>query len=378
MRSADTPARRPGALGEVFRLFLRLGATAFGGPAAHVALMERECVRQRQWMTREEFLDLLGVANLIPGPTSTELAMHLGWRRAGWPGLLVGGVAFIAPSFLLVLSLATLYVRTGDLPIVRSLFAAVQPVVLIVVLDALIPLGRTVLKSRFTIVVSVAAALMTMTDIPAIVILLLGGVVHALGPRRWLVSMALCTAFTADLGAAAAMVNPPDVFVYFLGVGSLLFGSGYVLLPVLEGDLVQRRGWLTSVQLVDAIAAGQATPGPVFTTATFIGYLVGGGWAAIAATVGIFLPSFVLSAASTMMFDRLRRSTFARAFLSGVNASAVVLIARVLVDLATVSLTGITEVLLAALAAVLVFALRLNPTIVLVAAAALGVTWSLF
>jgi chromate transporter len=340
--------------------------------------MERECVRERRWMTREEFLDLLGVANLIPGPTSTELAMHLGWRRAGFPGLLAAGLAFIAPSFLLVLSMAALYVSTGDLPVVRSLLAAVQPVVLIVVLDALVPLARSVARSRFAIVIALGAALLTEMKVPTIAILLLGGVVHALGPRRWVVSMALGVAFTADVGAAAAaIVHIPEVFVYFLGVGSLLFGSGYVLLPVLEGDLVQRKGWLSSQQLIDAIAAGQATPGPVFTTATFIGYVLGGGWGAVAATVGIFLPSFVLSACASVMFERLRRSTLARAFLAGVNAAAVALIAGVLVELATASITGIAPAILAVLAAVLVFAVRVNPGVVLLLAALLGVTKSL-
>ncbi len=330
-------------LAEVAALFFRLGCTAFGGPAAHVALIQRECVERRGWMTRQQFLDLLGVANLIPGPTSTELAMHVGRLRAGWPGLVAAGLAFIVPGALLVGILAAIYQRAGQLPVARGVAEAVQPVVIVLVLQALLPLGRSAIRSVPMAMIAVAVALMAAVGIPEIRILLFAGVAHLIVGRTAAASAAaLLLMAPAALAAAtaAAPVSLADLAAYFLRTGSLLFGSGYVLLPVLEGDLVQRYGWLTQEQLLDAIAAGQATPGPVFTTATFIGYLLGGPWAAVVATVAIFLPAFVFSAVSSTFLDRLNRSRLARAFLDGVNAAAVALIAVVLVRLASAAFTG--------------------------------------
>jgi chromate transporter len=368
------PSTPDGRLREVTLLFLRLGVTAFGGPAAHVALMERECVRKRGWLTPQEFVDLLGVANLIPGPTSTELAMHIGRRRAGWPGLVTAGLAFMVPAAVLVGLLAALYVRAGDLPVLRGVLAAVQPVVLVVVLDALIPLARTAISSAPTVVIALATTVFTLAGLPEFTALLLGGVMHLFARRTAIVLAAVGT--FASVGAAAIstplVVRQADVFMYFARVGSLLFGSGYVLLSVLEGDLVQRRGWLTNQQLFDAIAAGQATPGPVFTTATFIGYLLGGPWMALVATIGIFLPAFVFAACSSAMLDRLRRLESARSFLKGVNAAAVALIALVLVTLAQAALTGLFPMALAIIAAGLIVVMKINPSFVLMAAAILG------
>ncbi len=363
---------------EVAVLFLRLGCTAFGGPAAHVALIERECVERRRWITRQEFLDLLGAANLIPGPTSTELAMHVGRRRAGWPGLIIAGLAFILPAALFVGALAAIYVRTGGLPVVRGIVAAVQPVVVVIVLQALVPLARGAIRSLPMVMVAIAVALLSFAGIPEIRILLLAGVAHLIVGRTAVATVAGVLLIAPSVWAAAApAIAPGDIGAYFLRVGALLFGSGYVLLPVLEGDLVQRYGWLTQGQLLDAIAAGQATPGPVFTTATFIGFVLAGTPGAVAATVAIFLPAFVCSAISSALLQRLTRSAAARAFLDGVNAAAVALIAVVLVRLAAAALTGPLPIAVALGAAAAVFALRVNSAIVVAAAAALGAAVSL-
>ena len=362
-------------LAEVGALFLRLGVTAFGGPAAHIALIERECVARRGWITREQFLDVLGVANLIPGPTSTELAMHVGRARAGWAGLVVAGVAFITPAALLVGLLAAVYVRTGDLPVVRGILAAVQPVVVVIILQALVPIARSALRSVPLAMIAVAAGIIAAAEIiPEIRLLFLVGLAHMLVAWRGGTVVLLVAAASSAVAAQGALMPAaaPDVVAYFLRVGSLLFGSGYVLLPVLHGDLVERFRWLTDRQLLDAVAAGQATPGPVFTTATFIGYLLGGPGMAAAATVAMFLPAFVFSALSALVLDRLRASTAARAFLDGVNAAAVALIAVVLITLARAAFTGALPVALAAGAAVAVFLLRLNSSLVLLAAALVG------
>jgi chromate transporter len=362
-------------LAEVAALFLRLGCTGFGGPAAHVALMERECVERRGWITRQQFLDLLGVANLIPGPTSTELAMHIGRERAGWPGLVAAGLAFIVPGALLVAALASVYQRAGQLPVVRGIAEAVQPVVVVLVLQALPPLGRSAIRTVPIAMLAVAVALMAAVGIPEIRILLLAGVAHAIVGRTTAAALAgvlLAAPAALAAAAAAAAVAPVDVAAYFLRTGSLLFGSGYVLLPVLEGDLVERYGWLTREQLIDAIAAGQATPGPVFTTATFVGYLLGGPGMAALATAAMFLPAFVFSAASTLVLARLLRSPRARAFLEGVNAAAVALIAVVLVRLGAAAFDGPMAMAIALAAAAALFYARINASLVLAGAAIVG------
>jgi chromate transporter len=362
-------------LAEVAGLFFRLGCTAVGGPAAHIALIERECVQRRAWITRQRFLDLLGVANLIPGPTSTELAMHVGRQRAGWPGLVVAGLAFIVPGALIVGVLAAIYQRAGDLPIARGVADAVKPVVIVLVLQALVPLGRGAIRSVPMAMVAIAVALMAAVGIPEIRILLFAGVAHMIVGRTAAVTAAalvlIAPAAVAAAGAAAG-VSLGELATYFLRTGSLLFGSGYVLLPVIEGDLVQRQGWLTQEQLLDAIAAGQATPGPVFTTATFIGYLLGGPWAAVVATTAMFLPAFVFSALSSVVLDRLTNSRVALAFLQGVNAAAVALIVVVLIRLVTTAFTGPASIIIGAIAAVTILYMRLNPSLVLAGAAVLG------
>jgi chromate transporter len=360
-------------LREVGMLFLRLGLTAFGGPAAHVALVERECVERRRWIPREEFLDLLGASSLIPGPTSTELVMHIGRRRAGWAGLVVAGLAFIVPAAVLVGALAAIYVEAGRLPAMQGVLAAVQPVVVVIVVQALVPLARGALKSIPVGMLALATGVLAAAGVPELRLLVLAGVAHvAVSWRRLATLVLIAGAATVVLGQEiVARADTRDVFLYFARIGSLLFGSGYVLLPVLEGDLVERLRWLTDRQLLDAIAAGQATPGPVFSTATFIGYLLGGPWAAAAATVGIFLPAFVFSAVSSALLHRLRASRVARAFLDGVNAAAVALIAVVAISLARTAFTGPASFVIAAAAAGALM-IRVPIPAVLLAAAVLG------
>jgi len=368
-------------LRQVAALFLRLGATAFGGPAAHIALIERECVQRRRWITREQFLDVLGVANLIPGPTSTELAMHVGRLRAGWSGLVAAGLAFILPAALVIGLLAALYVRAGDLPVARGVSAAIQPVAIVMVLQALISIGPAAIRSVPLAAIALVAAGAALAGVPEILVLLAAGAVPlaaSLGNRRGpgqkalFLSLTIATSGALLLAAEGDRVPAIDVFGYFLGVGSLLFGSGYVLLPVLQGDLVERLGWLTDRQLLDAVAAGQATPGPLFTTATFIGYLLGGPAVAAIATVAMFLPAFVLTALSSLVLERLRASRYARAFLDGVNAAAIALIVVAVITLARTALSGALPVVMGILAAMAIFVARLNPSWVLLAAAVTG------
>ena len=346
-------------LAELAAYFLRLGATAFGGPAAHVALMEEECVRRRRWMSREHFLDVLGAANLIPGPTSTELSMHIGYAYAGLAGLVVAGVCFIVPAALMVAVLAALYVDAGSLPAMEGVLRAVKPVVVVVVLLALVGLARSAMRSAAMVLLAAAAAAAAAAGANEVLVLLGAGLLSL--AARW-----------RPPGAVAAVVLLPELFAYFLKAGSVIFGSGYVLFAILQGDLVERAAWITEAQLLDAIAVGQVTPGPVFTAATFIGYLLAGPSGAVVATIGVFLPAFVFAALSAGLLDRLRRSRAARAFLDGVNASAVALIAVVLIALARAAIVDSTTGAIAAAAAVLVWWLRVNSAWVILGAAVVG------
>ena len=359
---------------ELALAFVRLGLTAFGGPAVHIALMEEEFVRRRGWISRERFLDVLGASSLIPGPTSTELAMHIGLNRAGWAGLLVAGVAFIAPAALLVGLLAALYVRLGELPAFDGVLRALKPVVVVVVLAALVGLARTAVRTVPIAVLAIAAALLAFAGMHEVQVLLLVGVVNVVLGRKRAASIAVMAvgAGVTLSAAGAAAVTVPSLFAYFVRAGSVIFGSGYVLFAVLRGDLVERYRWLTEAQLLDAIAVGQVTPGPVFTSATFIGYLLGGSTGAIAATVGIFLPAFAFTAVSARLLQRLHHSSIARAFLDGVSAAAVALIAVVVLALARAAITDLATAALAVVAAVLIVWLRWNSAWVILGAALIG------
>jgi chromate transporter len=366
--------RNPGTVGEVARLFLKLGTIAFGGPAAHIAMMDDEVVRKRGWLSRERFLDLLGATNLIPGPNSTEMAIHLGFLRAGWRGLIVAGACFILPAMTITGILAWAYVRYGALPEVFWLLYGVKPVIIAIVVQALWGFATKAVKGPLTGAVGAAVLALSFLGWDEVLLLLVGGITVMLGTRLGLkgrlgsaaaVSGALLGTSAAPAAAAAAASAGAPVSLgaltgFFLKVGSVLYGSGYVLLAFLRADLVQRWGWLTDQELMDAIAVGQFTPGPVFTTATFIGYVVAGLPGALLATLGIFVPSFVFVAASSPLIPRIRRSTWAGSFLDGVNVASLGLMATVTWQLGRAALVDWVTVSLGLVATVLVFRLRVN------------------
>jgi chromate transporter len=365
------------ALGEVAGLFLRLGFTAFGGPAAHIAIMRAEVVQRRKWLSEEDFLDLLGAANLIPGPTSTELAIYLGYRRVGWPGLVLAGTCFILPAMLIVLALAWVYVRYGTTPLVSGVLYGILPVVIAIVAQALWGLGQKAVKNWLTGVVGLLATAFYLLGVNILVILLLAGLVVMVGENRRNLTQihpAVLALPFAGLGAAAAAApfSLPLLFWAFLKIGATLYGSGYVLLAYLQADLVRRLGWLTNKQLIDAIAIGQVTPGPVFTTATFIGYLLGGIPGALSATLGIFLPSFVFVAASSRFIGRMRRSSWAGAFLDGVNAASLGLMLGVTLQLARTALVDPLTITLALASLALLLRFKTNSTWLIAGGALVG------
>jgi chromate transporter len=367
---------------ELALLFLRLGTTAFGGPAAHIAMMEDEVVTRRRWLTREQFLDLLGATNLIPGPNSTELAIHIGHQRAGGPGLIVAGVCFILPAALIVTGLAWAYVRFGALPELRGVLYGVKPVVIAIVVQALWRLGHSAVTSRALLVLAILAVVMAVVGVHELAVLAITGLVAALIRRPRAVAVG---AFVPPLGvwpaalstggaaAAAASVGLWPLFWFFAKVGSVLFGSGYVLLAFLRSGLVVERAWLTEAQLLDAIAIGQVTPGPVFTTATFVGYLLAGGAGATVATLGIFLPAFFFVAVSGPLIPRLRQSRTAGAVLDGVTVASLALMAVVTVQLAGAALVDGVTVGLALVSAALLLTTRVNSAWIVLGGVGVGV-----
>ena len=378
--SQDDQRNRPTSLSSLALLFLRLGTTAFGGPAAHIAMMEDEVVRRRKWMTHDEFLDLLGAANLIPGPNSTELAIHIGHRQAGWLGLIVAGSSFILPAMLIVMSFAWAYVRYGSLPQVAGILYGVKPVIIAIVLHALWSLSRTAIKSKFLAVVGIVAVILTFLRIHELLVLFGAGLVAVLARmvaqrrnnlKSLVTAPALAMLFqTGSAGAISFGLWP--LFLFFLKVGAILYGSGYVLLAFIRADLVERWHWLTEAQLLDAIAVGQVTPGPVFTTATFIGYVLGGTRGAIVATLGIFLPAFFFVAVSGPLVPRIRRSPLAGAFLDGVNVAALALMLVVTYQLGRAAVVDFTTLVLALISAFLLFRWRVNSAWLIIAGAIIG------
>jgi chromate transporter len=330
-------------LGEVARVFLTLGVIGFGGPAAHIALMREELVRRRRWVTEQQFLDLIGATNLIPGPNSTEMAIYLGYIRAGWPGLIVGGVCFIAPAMLIVMALAALYVAFGTRPEAVALLYGVKPVIIAVIAQALWALARTALKTTTLTVGGAVIVALALAGVNEIALLFAGGFALAaltLARARRGAAAAGCAIAVAPTVALAgpAGMSLGTMFAVFLKIGAVLYGTGYVLLAFLRADFVERLGWLTDQQLLDAISIGQVTPGPVLTTATFIGYVLGGWPAALLATVAIFLPAFVFVAVSGPLIARLRRWRWTGALLDGVNVAALGLMAAVAWQLARAAL----------------------------------------
>jgi chromate transporter len=363
-------------IADLARLFFRLGATAFGGPAAHVAMMRHEVVQRKRWLPDQEFLDLLGATNLIPGPNSTELAIHIGHARAGWLGLLVAGVAFIAPATIIVTVLAWAYVTHGARPEATGILYGVKPAIVAVVLQAIYGLQRTAVKSVSLAVLTGVAVVLAALGVHELLILLGAGSVwmlwRSVGGWAALVPMGWLAVPAAAAATAAKPFGIWGLFWFFAKVGSVLFGSGYVLLAFLRADLVERWGWISESVLLDAIAVGQVTPGPVFTTATFIGFVLGGGTGALAATLGIFLPAFFFVAISGPLIPRLRRSAQAAAFLDAVNCASLALMAVVTWQLARSAIVDVTTLLIAIASAAVLLRYRINSAWLVLGGAAVG------
>lgn len=396
--SAVSPAAPPPpSMREVAAIFTRLGFTAFGGPAAHIAMMRHELVERRKWLDDQRFADLLGLVNLIPGPSSTELAIYLGYLRAGWPGLLLAGACFILPAMLIVLAFAWAYVTFGSTPAVGWLLYGIKPVVLAIIAQALTGLSRTILRDPLAVACALAVLALYLLGVNVLILLLGAGLLFAavslaqwkrervkpaatalpvtlpgpLSPLARLIPARLAAAVATTAGAAAIPFSQLTLFLTFLKIGAVLYGSGYVLLAFLRTDLVQNLHWLSDHQLLDAVSIGQFTPGPVFTTATFIGYLVGGLPGALLATLAIFLPAFAFVPAIHRLAALMRRSAWARAILAGVNAAALALMAGVTFQLASAALVDPLTWLLAL--AALAILLRFKPNSAwLIAAGALA------
>lgn len=371
-------AQQQGRLRELALLFGKLGVIAFGGPAAHIAMTHREVVQQRRWLSDQEFLDLIGVTNLIPGPNSTEMTMHVGRVRAGGRGLVVAGASFILPAAAIVLACAVAYVRYGQTPSGQAILYGVKPVVLAIIGQALVKLGRTALtRDPLQWIVAGAALVAYVLGAGEIVVLAAGA----------LLVLAWRTVRTADgptamvgllfAAGSAESLGLGRLFAVFLKIGAVLYGSGYVLLAFLRSDLVVRMDVLTNQQLLDAVAIGQFTPGPLFTTATFIGYVLAGLPGAIVATIGIFLPAFCFVAAIGPFVERLRTRTWTAALLDGVNAAALGLMAGVMVELAGDALVDPLTVGLLLVTALLLWRTTINSAWLVAGGAAIGVSASL-
>jgi chromate transporter len=372
---------RRGRLLEVARLFTRLGFTAFGGPAAHIAMIRDEVVTRRAWVGEQEFLDLVGASNMIPGPTSTELTIHVGRERAGWPGLLVAGTCFILPATLIVLALAWAYVEYGTTSEAEAFLYGIAPVVIAIVAVAIWKLGRTAVKDIPLAIVAVVVIALAFWGVNEIVLIFGTGLVvmvarnavptggrRASGLAPWLLPAPLIAAATTEVA-----VTYWRLFLTFLKIGAVLFGSGYVLFAFLRSDFVDNLGWLTQQQLLDAVAIGQLTPGPLFTTATFIGYLVLGVPGAIVATVGIFLPSFVFVTVTGPLIPRMRRSPWLGAALDGVNVAAIALMVHVTWQLGLDAIVDVPTALIALVALVVLIVWKPNAIWLLLAGGAAGI-----
>lgn len=372
---------------EVALVFFRLGLTAFGGPAAHISIYRDEFVRRRKWLSDEQFLDLLGATNLIPGPNSTEIAIHLGYLRAGWTGLILAGVGFIFPAMLIVLFMAWAYVRYGETSQADWLLYGVKPVVIAIILQALWSLGKKALKDFSLVLVGAVAVLLYFLGIHPIPVLLGGGLLILLYRGRESLKNLGAAAIPVGLLSlggipAAIQASIPFslglLFLTFFKTGAVLYGSGYVLLAFLKADFVERLGWLNEGQLIDAIAIGQVTPGPVFSSAAFIGYLLGGVPAALLATLGIFLPSFIFVILSNPLIPKLRSNPWTASILDGVNAASIGLMAAVTVQLAGTAFPDPLTVVVGLVAAVLLIRYQVNTTWLILGGALIGLARALF
>lgn len=370
-------------LRDVATVFLKLGVISFGGPAAHIALMREETVRRRNWVSDEQFLDLLGASNLIPGPTATELAIYLGYVRSGWRGLVLGGSLFVLPAMLMTLGVAWAYVRYGSLPQALWILGGIKPVIIAIIVIALWGLFKSAVKDVLLGTIGLAALVLYLSGLSPILVLFGGGGIALLARQasRWgrtagkaLVLVALGTPSLAlHTVGSPAEYSLGILFLKFLKIGCVVYGSGYVLLPFLRTDFVNQLHWLTDQQLIDAVAVGQFTPGPVFTTATFIGYLAGGTPGAVVATVGIFLPSFVFVAIAYPWIGWLRRSATTGALLDGVNVAALGLMAAVSWELGRTAIRDGFSAALAVLTVVVLLRFKMNSAWLIAGGALAGV-----
>jgi chromate transporter len=376
----ESPEIREASLAEIAFVFLKLGTIAFGGPAAHLAMMEEEFVRRRHWITHDEFLDRLATANLIPGPSSTEVAIFVGQLKRGWRGLIVAGSCFIIPAALIVSAIAWAYVRFGSLPQVEGIFAAIKPAVVAIVVQALGRLARTGIRTPLLAVIAILAAILSALGVSPVLVLVFAGFLSALASamKNRLLGVGAALPRLAALAIAAGSMGAVfpiglwRLFLSFLKVGSVVFGSGYVLLAFLHTEFVERLHWLTNKQLIDAVAVGQFTPGPLFTTATFIGYVVAGWAGAVVATTGIFLPGFVLVAVSGPLIPRIRRSATASAALNGVVAGSLALMAVVAMQLGRASIVDRTSLLIFVASLIVLLRFQVNSAWVVLGVAVLG------
>jgi chromate transporter len=373
----------------VVGLFLRLGTTAFGGPTAHIALMEQEVVVRRGWLSRAEFLDLLGTVNVIPGSNPTEMALLIGYRRAGWLGLLLGGICFILPAAFIVSAIAWAYVNYGELPQTKSLFYGIKPVIIAVMVQAIWHLARTAVKTWLLAMVGTGAVVAGFYDVNLLLILLISGVSMLVARAAAQRPRGTTACLTPFLGAAtgfrllstAGTMAPFSVWpmvLFFLKFGAVMFGSGYVLVAFLHTDLVEHRQWLTESQLLDAVSIGQFTPGPLLCTATFVGYVLGGPQAAALATVAIFLPAFVFCAVVAPFASRLRQSRLVTGFVAGVNVASLALMVVVTWRLGPVALVDWLSISLGVAAAVWLLFYRVNSTWLILGGAAVGLARFVF
>ena len=374
------PAQKKARLKEIALLFLKLGTIAFGGPAAHIAMMEDEVVRQRKWATREQFMDLVGATNLMPGPNSTEMAIHLGYARGGIAGLFVGGAAFILPAMLISLLFAWLYKDYGSLPQLGGVLYGIKPVIMAVVLQALLRLGKSAVKGWLTLAVGIAVAVLNYLGVSEI-LLLMGAGAFVMVVRNW--ERIASRAFAISPLPLMALTGVPEavqalsfgagtLFLKFFKIGSFLYGSGYVLLAFLEKEFVGVAGGITQQQLLDAIAVGQFKPGPVFATATFVGYLMDGIPGALASTAGIFLPPFLLVLLLHPLIPKMRKSPWLAAALDGVNVASLGIMAVVTVKLGLASLIDPFTIGLFLLGLLAVMKWKVNSAWVVLSGALLG------
>lgn len=390
--------------GDLIRLFLRLSLTAFGGPIAHIAMAEDEIVVRRKWMTRDHYLDLVAATNLIPGPNSTEVMIHVGYVTKGIPGALVAGACFIGPAFLLTLALAILYSSTGQLPQIEAILWGIKTVIVAIIAQAGYRLAVTALKNRaLWVLLIVSLAIVLFTPIAEVIVMIAAGVVYGLYVTGFSGTSAAMVAFlnphpfplslmargNAIITSTLSLVQvaPPslwDIFFYFFKIGSVLFGSGYVLISYIQQDVVNGFGWLNGRQLLDAVAIGQLTPGPVSTTVAVVGYIIAGLPGAIAATFGIFLPSFVLVIVTAPLIPKMRRSKFLGGFLSGVNAGVIAAILVTLIDLTGAALRTLDgaawsplAILLALVALALLIRYKTNATWLILMGGGIGLVASI-